>query len=73
MSAGQAVDEPAHVSTGSHESTDARHTVADAAVTVPQVPSVAAPAAILHAWQSLVPPAQVVLQHTSSTQLPLLH
>jgi hypothetical protein len=36
-----------------------------------QVPSTAAPAALLHAWQSpvFVPP-QASLQHTPSTQLP---
>ena len=40
----------------------------------PQVPSLAAPAATLHAWQSLVtPPPQAVSQHTPSTQKPLPH
>jgi hypothetical protein len=33
-----------------------------------QMPFVALPAAILHAWQSLGPPAQAVIQHTESTQ-----
>ena len=38
----------------------------------PQVPFAAAPAALLHAWQSLVtPPPQALLQQYPSTQNPL--
>jgi hypothetical protein len=39
----------------------------------PHAPSVAAPAATLHAWQSLVPPPHAVLQHTPSAQNPETH
>ena len=39
--------------------------------TAPHVPVTAAPAAVLHAWQSLVlEPPQVLLQHTPSAQKP---
>ena len=37
----------------------------------PQVPFVVAPAATLHAWQSLVPPAQAESQQTPSVQMPV--
>src|SRR5690606_32431492 len=48
----------------------ARHTVPD--VRGAQVPSTAAPAATVQAWQSVVlPPPHAVLQHTPSTQKPL--
>ena len=39
----------------------------------PQVPSTAAPAATLHAWQSLVPPPHALAQQTPSVQKPLTH
>ena len=68
MSVGQLVELPVHTSAGSHASADGRHWVAEAAVTMPQVPSVAAPAATLQAWQSVVPPAHGVSQQTPSTQ-----
>ena len=39
----------------------------------PQVPSAVAPAATLHAWQSVEPPPHAALQHTPSTQKPDKH
>jgi hypothetical protein len=39
----------------------------------PQVPSVAAPAATLHAWQSLLPPPHALSQQTPSVQKPEAH
>ena len=42
-------------------------------VRLPQVPLADAPAAMLQAWQSLVPPPQAVLQQTPSTQNPDPH
>lgn len=63
---GQLVLVPLHVSATSHGPADARQVVP--LLTGPQVPSAAAPAFLLQAWQSLVPPVQGLSQQTLSTQ-----
>jgi hypothetical protein len=71
-SGGHAALLPVHVSSTSHTPADARHT--RPATTNPHVPFTAAPAATLHAWQSVVtPPPQALSQQTPSTQYPLTH
>jgi hypothetical protein len=73
-SAGHAVLEPSHFSAGSHAPAVFRQMVFDAAVTVAHVPLLGAPAAVLHAWQSVVtPPPHAELQQMLSTQLPEVH
>jgi hypothetical protein len=71
-SAGQAVATPLHVSARSQLPADARHVVL--AARGAHAPFVAAPAPVLHAWQSvgsLFPQAE--LQHTPSAQKPDKH
>jgi hypothetical protein len=65
--AGQVFEEPLQVSATSHAPTDARHKAPGERG--PQSPSCVAPAATLHAWQSVVfVPPHALLQQTPSTQ-----
>ena len=69
-SAGQAAELPVQVSATSHAPAASRQTMP--AARGAQVPSTAAPAATLHAWQSLgSPPPHAVSQQTPSVQKPL--
>src|SRR6185436_17626391 len=69
-SVGQIVEVPVHDSAVSHVPAAARHTCAP--LSVAHTPSLAAPPATLHAWQSPVSlPPHAVLQQTPSAQLPL--
>jgi hypothetical protein len=71
-SVGHAALLPVHVSATSHGPAEARHV--RPADTNPHVPFTAAPAATLHAWQSVAtPPPQSLSQQTPSTQYPLTH
>jgi hypothetical protein len=71
-SAGHSALLPVHVSATSQTPAEARHV--RPAETKPHVPFTAAPAATLHAWQSVVtPPPQALSQQTPSTQYPLTH
>ena len=71
-SAGQVNSTPLHASGASHRSITGRQMVRGDAG--PQVPLCAAPAAVLHACQSVTsPPPQSVLQQTPSTQMPVGH
>ena len=71
-SAGQVKLVPLQVSAASHEPAAGRQVLP--ALTAPQVPLAAAPAAALQAWQSsvLLSP-QAVSQQTLSAQKPLMH
>jgi hypothetical protein len=69
-SAGHAEPNPSHTSGASQASELARHTTPDPSSW--QVPFEVAPAPTLQAWQSFCAPPQAVLQHTPSTQLPLV-
>jgi hypothetical protein len=71
-SAGHVALLPVHVSATSQSPAEARHV--HTAERNPHVPFTAAPAATLHAWQSVVtPPPQSLSQQTPSTQCPLRH
>ena len=70
-STGQAAETPSHDSLTSHTPASGRHTTVVGSGE--QVPSTGPFAALLQAWQSVVPPLHAVLQHTPSTQLPLTH
>lgn len=69
-SAGQLVVPGAQRSATSHAPVAVRHTIvlATAAESGPHVPSTAAPAVALHAWQSSAPPPHGVSQQRLSTQ-----
>ncbi len=67
-SAGQAPAMPSQRSGASHVPVEGRHsTVLPEMVQVPTLP------VRLHTWQSFAPLPQVELQHTPSTQFPVMH
>ena len=70
-SGGQRNEVPVHASAVSQPLAAARHTLP--AVSGSQVPLVVAPVAVLHAWQSMAPLPQAVLQHTPSMQFDVSH
>jgi hypothetical protein len=70
-SAGQVVAVPLQVSATSQSPAESRQL--RPAATGAQVPLDGAPAAMAQAWQSVVPPAQALLQHTPSAQNVLVH
>jgi hypothetical protein len=71
-SAGQFVDAPPQTPAVSHAPVAARQVKLAAAVMVPHVPSARPVCAPRHDWQSVVEPPHAVLQHTPSTQFPLV-
>ena len=73
-SAGQVVVTPSQVSSGSQLSPEPARQTCIVSLMGAHVPSLLAPAAMLHAWQSLgSPPPQAALQHTPSAQWLLVH